>query len=214
MLRKLLLVVLALALTACSSRQDLPEGAELVNKAATAMKAVKSASFSITTDGVPKIQLKKADGRLTATGEADGTLQVSLMNSLQEFSFVMIGDTVHFKATTGGYQKMPKQLLMAGVGYDPSTLLDPDKGISALLGGLGKPATEAEDDGSYRVAATFPGKTMGTLIPGVTADINGKLWIDTASSRLTRIELPLDGGSVTVTLSDYDAPITITPPAG
>ncbi|MFD1937643.1 MULTISPECIES: LppX_LprAFG lipoprotein [Nonomuraea] len=215
MLRKLLLALsLAMALTACSSQEALPQGPELVKKSAEAMKAVTSASFSITTDGTPKIQLKKADGRLTSTGDADGTLQISLMNSLQEFSFVIIGDTVHFKATTGGYQKVPKQLLMTGVGYDPSTLLDPDKGISALLGGLGQPTTEAVDGGAYRVAATFPGKTMGALIPGVTADINGKLWIDTASSRLTRIDLPLDGGSVTVTLSDYDARFTITPPAG
>ncbi|MET9339974.1 LppX_LprAFG lipoprotein [Nonomuraea sp. NPDC004354] len=214
MLRKLLLVVLALALTACAGQETLPPGPELVKKSAAAMKAVTSASFAITTDGAPKIQLKRADGRLTATGEADGTLQVLLMNSLQEFSFVVVGDTVHFKAMTGGYQKLPKRLLMAGVGYDPSTLLDPDTGISSLLGGLGDPVTEAEEDGSYRVAATFPGRTMGTLIPGVTSDIKGKLWIDAASSRLNRIDLPLDGGSVTVTLADYDARFTITPPAG
>ncbi|MEU7891276.1 LppX_LprAFG lipoprotein [Nonomuraea sp. NPDC049152] len=214
MLRKLLLLALALALTACSSQEALPQGSELVKKSAEAMKAVKSASFSITTDGAPKIQLKKADGRLTSTGDADGTLQMSLGNNLQEFSFVMIGDTVHFKATTGRYQKVSKGLLMAGMGYDPSTLLDPDKGISALIGGLGEPTTEAQEDGAYRVAATFPGQTIGALIPGVSADINGKLWIDAASSRLTKIDLPLDGGSVTVTLSDYDARFTITPPAG
>ncbi|MEV2265895.1 LppX_LprAFG lipoprotein [Nonomuraea africana] len=212
--RKLLPVVLALALTACSSQEALPQGPDLVTKSAEAMKAVTSASFAVTTDGTPKLQLKKADGRLTAKGDADGTLQISVFGSLQEFSFAMIGDTVHFKGATGGFQTLPKQALMAGVGYDPSTLLHPDKGISTLLGGLVKPVTEAAEDGSYRVAATFPGKTMGSLIPGVTSDINGKLWVDQASSRLNRINLPLEGGSVTVTLTDYDVPVTVTPPAG
>ncbi|GAA2835861.1 hypothetical protein GCM10020220_025930 [Nonomuraea rubra] len=50
-------------------------------------------------------------------------------------------------------------------------------------------------------------------MPGVTQGVNGKVWLDQASSRLTKASLPLQGGTVTVSFSDYDAPVTVTPPA-
>jgi lipoprotein LprG len=62
------------------------------------------------------------------------------------------------------------------------------------------------------VATTFSAQTLGTLVPGVTQAVNGKVWVDKASSRLTKVELPLQNGGVTVSLSDYDAPVTVTPP--
>lgn len=43
--------------------------------------------------------------------------------------------------------------------------------------------------------------------------MNGKVWIDKATSRLAKASLPLQDGTVTVSFSDYDAPVTITPPA-
>lgn len=213
MLRKVL-IVLALALvSACSSGgAELPAGPDLMKKAAEAMKTVKSASFSITTEGKPNVAVSKADGRLTAAGDADGTVTINIMGSLQEISFFVVGDTVHFKGPTGGFQKMTKKDL-AQI-YDPSLILDPAKGIAALLATATEPRVEGEEGDSYKVAASFPSQVLGTLVPGVTQGVNGQLWIDKATSRLTKASLPIQDGTVIVAFSDYDAPVTITPPAG
>ena len=82
-----------------------------------------------------------------------------------------------------------------------------------MLGTATDPRVEAEESGVYRVATTFSGQVLGTLVPGVTQGVNGKVWVDKATSRLTKVELPLQDGTVTVSLSDFDAPVTITPPA-
>ncbi|GAA4529772.1 MULTISPECIES: LppX_LprAFG lipoprotein [Nonomuraea] len=212
MLRKLLLVLLVAGLTACSSGggEELPAGPDLMKKAAAAMRSVKSAAFSIATDGKPNVPVKKADGRLTAQGDADGTITLEVFGSLQEITFALIGDTVHFKGPTGGFQKLTRRELAQL--YDPSLILDPAKGIAQLLESASDPLVQAEEGGAYRVATGFSEQTLGTLVPGVTQPVNGTVWVDKATSRLTKVELPLQGGSVSVTLADYDAPVTITPP--
>ncbi|MFI6295075.1 LppX_LprAFG lipoprotein [Nonomuraea sp. NPDC050790] len=214
MLRKLL-IVLALALAAaCSSAggTELPSGPDLMKRSAEAMKSVKSASFSIATEGKPKVQVRKADGRLTSAGDADGTLTIEVLGSLQEISFFVVGDTVHFKGPTGGFQKMSKQNL-AQI-YDPSLILSPAEGISKLLSTATEPRVEGEEGAAYKVAATFSPEVLGKLVPGLSQGVNGQLLIDKASSRLTKATLPVQDGSVIVSFSDYDAPVTITPPAG
>jgi lipoprotein LprG len=214
MLRKLLIVALLALVSACSSGgggDELPAGPDLMKKASEAMKAVKSATFSIATEGKPSVPVKKADGRLTAAGDADGTITIDVLGTLQEISFALVGDTVHFKGPTGGFQKMTRDQLAQF--YDPSVILEPTKGISQLLASATEPKVETVESGSYRVATTFPGQLVGQIIPGVTQGVNGKVWIDRATSRLTKASLPLQGGTVTVSFSDYDAPVTITPPA-
>ncbi|NUR87700.1 MAG: LppX_LprAFG lipoprotein [Nonomuraea sp.] len=213
MLRKLLIVVVLALLAACSpggGGDALPAGPDLMKKASEAMKAVKSAGFSIATEGKPNVPVKKADGRLTAAGDADGTITLEVLGTLQEITFAVIGDTVHFKGPTGGFQTMTRQQLAQF--YDPSVILDPAKGIAQLLASATDPKVEALEEGSYRVATTFPGQAVGRIIPGVTQGVNGKVWVDRATSRLTKASLPLPNGSVTVTVSDYDVPVTITPP--
>ncbi|WP_049571804.1 LppX_LprAFG lipoprotein [Nonomuraea sp. SBT364] len=216
MLRKLLVVVLAVvALSACSSAGGdggvkLPAGPELMRRAAEAMKTVKSASFTIATEGKPNVPVKKADGRLTAAGDADGTITLEVFGSLQEVSFALIGDKVHFKGPTGGFQEMTRQQLAQL--YDPSLILDPAKGIPGLLGTASSPLVRAEEDGAYQVDVAFSGQALSTLVPGVTEGVNGTVWVERASSRLIKVLLQLRDGTVTVAFADYDAPVSITPP--
>lgn len=212
MLRKLLLVLLIAGLSACSSGggEELPAGPDLMRKAAQAMRSVKSAAFTIATEGKPNVPVKNADGRLTAEGDGDGTITLEVFGTLQEITFALIGDTVHFKGPTGGFQKLTRKEL-AQI-YDPSLILDPAKGIAQLLESASDPQVQAEEGSDYRVATGFSEQTLSTLVPGVTEPVNATIWIDKATSRLTKIELPLKDGSVRVTLADYDTPVTITPP--
>src|ERR1700754_3253907 len=103
MLRKLVVVTVIALTAACSSSggAELPDGPGLMKKASEAMKAVKLAGFSISTEGKPNVPVKKADGRLTAEGDADGTITLDVLGTSQEVSFTLVGDTVHFKGPTG-----------------------------------------------------------------------------------------------------------------
>ncbi|MEU8379408.1 LppX_LprAFG lipoprotein [Streptosporangium sp. NPDC048865] len=207
--------------TACSGggaaggTPALPDGAELVRKSAEATRAVKSAAFSMETEGTPPVPVKKASGRLNAAGDADGTLQIDVMGSLQEINFVLIGETVHFKGVTGGFQRMSRSQLAAI--YDPSAILNPEKGVVQLLANALDAKTQAAEklDGAdtYRVSATLSQQVLATMVPGLTQSVDAVLWIDKASSRLLKADLPLTGGKVIVAFSDYDVPVQVTAPA-
>ncbi|WP_433255900.1 LppX_LprAFG lipoprotein [Streptosporangium sp. CA-135522] len=214
-------VIAALSLvTSCGGGSSdgqaaLPGGVELVKKSAEAMRGAKSAAFTMETEGTPQVPVKKATGRLSGTGDADGTISIDLAGSLQEIRFVLIGDTVHFKGVTGGFQRISRSQL-ASI-YDPSAILNPDKGVVQLLSNALDPKTEAEEkvDGAdaYRVSATLSQQVLATMVPGLTQGVNGRLWIDKASSRLLKADLPLTGGKVVVSFRDYDVPVQVTAPA-
>ncbi|MFF4772454.1 LppX_LprAFG lipoprotein [Microtetraspora fusca] len=207
------LALAVLLVPACggSAEAGLPAGPDLMKKAATAMAAVKTVGFTIETEGKPSVSVKHAEGSLTKEGDAKGTLQIDIMGSLQELEFVLVGDAVHFKGPTGGFQRMTREELAAI--YDPSAVLT---GLPALLSG----ATDARTEGvekiagteAYRVPVTLSQQILAKLIPGIAQGVNGTVWLDKATGRLLKMDLPLTGGKVVVNLADYDAPVTIKPP--
>ncbi|GII54093.1 hypothetical protein Pth03_24820 [Planotetraspora thailandica] len=214
-MRRIVWLALAavLLVASCGSNSDasLPSGPDLLRKSADAMKAVKTVSFAIDTKDKPAVPIRHAEGSLTNAGDAKGKIQIDLMG-LQELEFVVSGDTVHFKGPTGGFQTMTRQQLAAI--YDPSAVLT---GVPALLTEAAKDARaeaaeKVGDADAYRVGVKLPQQSLVKLVPGVQQGVDGTVWIDKATSRLVKIDLPLTGGSVLVTLDDYDAPVTITPP--
>ncbi|MBP2702226.1 LppX_LprAFG lipoprotein [Microbispora sp. RL4-1S] len=201
-----------LLVTACGSTGgDLPAGPDLLRKSAEAMRTVKTVAFTLDAKDRPAVPVRHAEGSLTRQGDAKGRLQVELMG-LQEFEFVVVGDTVRFKGPTGGFQTMSRAQLTAL--YDPSAVLT---GVPGLLSAAQDARTEAVEQvgggDAYRVAVTLPQRSLATLVPGVGQSVRGTVWIDRATARVARIDLPLTGGSVLANLRDYDAPVTITPPA-
>jgi lipoprotein LprG len=224
------LVATALVLTtatACSgsgsgggSGEKLPAGADLMKQSSTAMAEVKSIGFAIRTDGTSSLPVKSADGKLLKSGDATGTLQVVQSGATVEMAFTVLGDSVYLKGVTGGYQKMPKALAIAL--YDPSAILDPQRGIAPLLAKASGPKSEAEENvggqQAYRVKATLPKDSAAALVPGVTQDLTGQVWLGVSDHRLLKVKADLpptaDGGkgTVTVTFTDFNSAFSITAP--
>ncbi|MBM2620340.1 LppX_LprAFG lipoprotein [Actinoplanes sp. LDG1-06] len=215
-----------LALAACTqdkakSSEDttptatLPAGDTLVKESATAMREIKTTQFLINADGeIAGLSLRRAEGTLTKEGSAKGTAQIEQAGSPVELEFVIVGDQIHLKGPTGGFQALP--LTLAASVYDPSAILDPDRGIAKVLGSATGATTEAKEqvDGkdAWRVAATSTGTDLAGLVPGVTGSIPAKLWIADADKRLLKSTFTLPGGTVTVTFQGFDAPVTISAP--
>jgi len=219
-------VVLA-ALTACSHSKpkaaataNLPAGDALLKDCASAMRDIKTAKFLITADGaISGLSLRRAEGTLTREGDAEGTAQIEQAGTNVDLTFVIVGDKIYIKGPTGGYQALP--LSLAASVYDPSAILNPDKGVAKVLTTATDPKTEAAEavDGAdaWRVALTANGADLSTIIPGVKGNTPGKVWLGKQDKRLHKavFTLPADGGAtgtVTVTFREFDTPAAIKAP--
>lgn len=203
------------------STANLPDGGQLLVASAAAMKDVKSAHFTLDASGSPAgIPVHHADGSLTRDGNAKGAATLTQLGATVEVEFVIVDKKLYVKGPTGGFQEIPAAL--ASTVYDPSAILDPDKGVSKLLGAIQNPKTEAKEQvggqDTYRVAVTPAPGSLDSLVPGVGDKVTGKLWLAADTKRVVKGEFtipPSDsdkGGTITITFSDYDAPVSISAP--
>jgi lipoprotein LprG len=222
-----LLALLTVTLVGCSkddkpaATEQLPSGETLVHDAVTATDGLKSAHVKIETEGeVGNLPMRRAEGDLLRSGDAKGTIQLSQFGLLIESDFVVVGKAIYLKGATGGWQKLDSSVT-ASI-YDPSAILDPDRGIGKLLSTATSPTTEAKEsvDGkdAYRVAVKLDSAAVATLVPGVGSGVTGKIWIDAKTKNLLRAVLTVPSaaadktGTVTINVTAIDAPVTVSAP--
>jgi lipoprotein LprG len=232
MIRWLVVPLLLVAATACTGNKDqgnavpqTPDAAQLLQKSAAAMRQVETVRFDLKVDGrIQGIAISAAQGQLTRAGNVKGTATITATGQPTEAEFVIIGDTMYLKGPTGGFQKLPTSL--AASVYDPTKILDPNQGLGALVAGATQPSVQGREtvDGvdTYHLKVTFARNNLGVLLPGVgsSADLPGDLWIAATEPNLpikAKVDVPAPsaapGGTVTITLSEFDKPVTIAPPS-
>jgi lipoprotein LprG len=215
-------MLLAVGLAAgCSSGGEdtagLPDAAQVLKDAAAASGAISSAHFSLKVNGtVPAIPVQEAEGDLTKEGSAKGTVKLTLMGNLFDGEFVLVDGGLFIKGPTGGWQQLPAALTSSL--YDPSAILDPQRGVAKVLSGLKDPVTEAREDvageSTLRVVGTASQQDVSSLVPGVSGDARVTVWVSEATKRPVKASVALpDNASVDLTLTDIDVPVTVTPPA-
>ncbi len=218
--------VLAAGLAGCSgdnktTTSDLPAASQLLAASVVSVKDVKTVHFTLDVQGtVGDIAVHHADGVLTRAGEAKGTATVEQLGATVEVQFVVVGDKLYVKGPTGGFQQLP--LSLASSVYDPSAILDPERGVAKLLGSVSGARTEAKEQvggkDAYRVAVTTAPGTLNALVPGVGDNVTGKIWLAADSKRPLKGEFTVPGGAsgkggkITIAFTDYDAPVTISAP--
>ncbi|MEU4741514.1 LppX_LprAFG lipoprotein [Actinosynnema sp. NPDC023658] len=209
-------LVLALALTAgCTSSggagSSLPDGPDVLAKASAGMKSVTSTHFTIKVDGeLPGVTVKDAEGDLNAEGESRGRAKVEQFGQLIEVEYVLVGKDLYFKGPTGGFTKLPAAL--AGQVYDPTAILDPDRGVARVLADARDAKTVSHDDGVAVVRATVPRDVVAGLVPGIDADVASEFSVRDEKLQKALFTLP-SGAKVTIELSDLNKPVTVSPPA-
>ncbi|MDQ3401872.1 MAG: LppX_LprAFG lipoprotein [Actinomycetota bacterium] len=208
-----------------SGGESLPDGAGLLKESATVTRDIRSAHFTLKVNGtVSAIPVQTAEGDLTreggASGGAKGTVKLTLMGQLIEGEFVLVDDSLYIKGPTGGFQKYPAAL-SANI-YDPSAILNPDKGIANILANIQNPRTESKSDidgvSAYKVAGKATQDVVSTVVPGVNSDVDVAIWIREDNKQPMKASVTLPGGegqtaSIDLTLSDVDKPVTVSPPA-
>ncbi|GLY88667.1 LppX_LprAFG lipoprotein [Actinoallomurus iriomotensis] len=221
----LLTVVLAIVLTAgCSGgggKGDGPPGGQLLQQAANVLRGVTSLSFTLRTSGDPDITVKSVDAKLLKNGNSQGSVQVTELGMPIQLDFVVIGKTAHFKGLTGGWQQEPLSKV-AGI-YDPSAILDPDRGLVQLLLTAKNAETKGKEKEAgqecYRVHAMLARAALSRLVPGMSADAPADIWVSVADKHVLKSEVEVPSknggkpGKVTITFADFGKPFPITAPA-
>src|SRR5699024_9414862 len=199
----------------------------LLTDSAESIAEIDSAHVALETNGeVPNLpvtsldgDLRRSDGRIVAKGSG----KMQQMGQLVEVEFVLTGDTLYLKGPTGDFQKLPSSVSSAM--YDPSTLLDPDTGIAKVLRNVQDPETmsneQVQDTPTFKVTGTVPGNVIGELVPGVSDQAEATFWLaenDDHRPVKATVEFPEtngqeEPGTVTITLSEVNEPVTVDPPA-
>jgi len=215
-----LAIVLLSACTSTSSTATptaaVPTATELLAKSSAAMAAVTSAKFTVAIDGqLPSVIVQSAQGDLTAAGDAQGNAKTMQFGQLVEVEFVLVGGDLYIKGPTGGFGKVPAAL--AGGIYDPSAILDPERGVAKVLTSVTSPTITSTDGGSWQVSGTVPAAVAAELVPGIANDVAALLTISMATSELTAAQFTLDGSNgkpatAKVELSDFNETVSISPP--
>jgi lipoprotein LprG len=216
-------IVLALVLsTGCGGggSDKYPPGSQVLQQAANVMRGVASLSFTLRTSGDPDVNVKSVDAKLLKNGNSQGSVQVTELGVPIQLDFVVLGKTVHFKGLTGGWQTEP--LSKVSSIYDPSAVLDPNRGLVQLL----LTAKDAETRGkekvtgqeAYKVHATLSRDALARLVPGMNADAPADIWVATADKHVLKseVEVPSKGGGkpgkVIIAFADYGKPFSINAP--
>ncbi|MGH3973555.1 MAG: LppX_LprAFG lipoprotein [Pseudonocardiaceae bacterium] len=214
-------LVIAL-ITSCDSSVEqevgLPDGTRLLADSATAMRTVTSTRFTVDVEGnALEIPFRSATGQLTREGSAQGTVQRDQGGQVVELAVVVLGDKLYVRGATGPFLELDASNL--GAFYDPRPILDPDRGISAVLASGREATTEARERiggvDTYRLQVNFPAQPLGTLLPGPDEDKTGQIWIAVQDSRLVQAQFPAADpeGTITIRFSEYNVPVEITAPA-
>ncbi|HEY1570736.1 MAG TPA: LppX_LprAFG lipoprotein [Pseudonocardiaceae bacterium] len=223
----LLVAVATLVLAGCtgggSDSATLPAGSSLLASSGAAMRSVTSVHFTIDVNGtLAGVPIQNADGDLNAQGAAKGSAKISEFGAFVEVNFVLLNSTFYVQGPTGGYQKIPAAL--AGSLFDPTAILDPDRGVAKVLtsvqGATTKDRESVNGTDCYRVTGRVAQNVVSALVPGISSDVGATVWVAADGKHLpvkAEFAVPGAGGSqgakVDVTISKVNAPVNVTAPA-
>jgi lipoprotein LprG len=205
-----------------SSTAPLPAASGLLQASARAMQDVHSARFDLSGKGsIAGVEVDSAQGTVTSDGRAQGTVKIVQNGALAELQLVVVGGDIYIKGPTGRFAKLPAAA--AGATFDPSQILNPDRGLGLLLKFATEGTSVGEEDvggvATYRVEAELDGSLVSHLMPLPAANkVPGILWIAKDGSQLVQIMVnaPQAGGKtaqLTLHLSDFGLSVNITPPS-
>ena len=213
-------------LAACGGGDAEESAADLLARARTTLDDTPSLHFVLDSDGAPETgqALVGGEGDVVRPASFSGTLSVRALGSALDLAVISIDGTVYAQLPfTQGFSVVdPAQF---GVG-DPGALLDPETGISQLLGEAenAELGEESRVDGEVvrEVTAEIPGELVEEILTSQdpSTPVQARFFI-AESGELRRAVLtgPFytagEDATFTLDLSDFGADVEISaPPTG
>ena len=206
-----------------SSGGPLPDAKTLVQQSSTVTKTVTSAHLVLTVNGkIQGLPLKTLTGDLTTipTTAGKGNAKIVLGGSTDiDADFVILDGELYSNALSPGkWEDMGKATDL--VHYDPSSILNPDTGLSNMLANLTDPKAEGRDTINGQATIRISGKVSAEAINKLASPLNATsplpttVWIqETGDHQLAQVKI--DKGSnntVQMTLSNWGQPVQVTKP--
>jgi lipoprotein LprG len=219
-------VIAAIALVAgCSSskqaEKELPDAATLLQESSQTTKNLQSVHLLLTVQGeIKELPIESLEGDLTNTPAvaAQGKANIVFLGQrLEGVDFVVADGMLYGAITAGSFQDFGP----AADIYDVSAILNPDTGLANVLAGFSDPKADGRETvngvETVRVTGTVSADAVNKIAPQIaaTGPVPGTAWIkEDGDHELVQAKLePSPGNSVTMTLSEWGKPVSVTKPA-
>ncbi|MBI5877142.1 MAG: LppX_LprAFG lipoprotein [Chloroflexi bacterium] len=222
-----LLGLVCLMLAACAPTPPPLSAAQIAERAADKMAAVRSFHFAIevsgqrkTIDPLGQLVLRRASGDVLRPDRAQSVIRVTLPGINVDVKAVGIGMKQWLtNPLTGRWEEAP-----AGWGYNPAVLFDANAGLATLLKrveGLSRGADESLDGKShYRLTGSLAGTDVAPMTAYMVtgAQVSFTLWVGADDFMLRKVHLTeresatADPTEWDIILSAFDQPVTIEAP--
>jgi lipoprotein LprG len=218
----------AIALIAgCSSKsedtsKELPDAATLLKESSATTKSQTSVHLKLTVQGeIKELPIESLEGDLTSTPAVAAQGKVNLLflgQRMEGVQFVVADGTLYAAITTGS------QLQNFGPAadiYDVSAILNPDTGLANVLANFSDPKADGRENvngvDTVRVTGNISADAVNKIAPQIaaTGPVPGTAWItENGNHELVQAKMdPTPGNSVTMTVSNWGKPVTVTKPA-
>jgi lipoprotein LprG len=217
----------AIALIAgCSKSSDdaskeLPDAATLLQQSSETTKSQTSVHMNLTVQGeIKELPIESLEGDLTNTPAvaAQGKANLNFLGQrLEGVDFVVADGNLFGALTAGSYQDFGPAVDI----YDVSAILNPDTGLANVLANFSDPKADGRETvngvDTVRVTGNVSADAVNKIAPqiGATGPVPGTAWIaEEGDHALVQAKLdPAPDNSITMTLSNWGKPVTVTKPA-
>lgn len=226
-----LLWVLGTLLISCRRAEPTPglTASEILARAAAAMARMRSVHFVLERMGAPDyldaartMMLRRVEGDVVHPDGLQGAARIFTLGVITEIRLIRLGDRTWI--ALAGVERWEELTPDRGVVIDPRVFFDPDRGVPALM--VRAPlqiAGQERLEGSpvYRLQGELESGPLEEWSAGlITGPLHVELWVDIETFQIRRVRLvergsdPQDPTVWILTLSGFDRPLEIRPPAG
>ena len=221
------LVTATALLAGCSSSsedatKDLPDAATLLQQSSETTKSQSSVHLLLTVQGqIEELPIDSLEGDLTTEPAvaAQGSANLNFLGQkLEGVGFVVADGNLFATLTAGGaYQDFGP----AADIYDVSAILSPTNGLANVVANFSDPKAEGRETingvETVRITGSVSAEAVNGIAPqiGATGPVPGTAWVaEDGNHELMQAKLePSEGNSVTMTMSEWGKPVTVTKPA-
>jgi lipoprotein LprG len=210
----------------CSSKSDsgkeLPDPATLLKESSETTKSQPSVHLKLTVQGeIKELPIESLEGDLTNAPAVAAQGKANLLflgQKLDDISFVVAEGNLFATLTTGGaYQDFGPAVDI----YDVSAILNADTGLANVLANFSDPKADGRESvngvETVRITGTISADAVNKIAPQIAAagPVPGTAWIaDGGNHELVQAKMePTPGNSVTMTMSEWGKPVSVTKPA-
>ena len=218
-----IIALIAALVVGCSSNKTpnapLPDAATLLKQSNQTTRDLKSTHILLNVTGtIPGLPVHSLTGDLTNTPSvaAKGNANITVFGQTLDADFVVVDGNLYAALTPNKWTNFGP----AADIYDPSVILDPDRGLANILANFSNPKSDGRETISgvqtVRVTGTVSGQAISAIVPNVNNSVPATAWIrEDGNHDLVQSKVETSpGNTIQMTLSDWNKPVTVSKPAG